>query len=150
MTFVSWPSLPCSTQEFAASASCRVPRTGSKCQVEMWPCDAGMSSLLRLSFQPRSSWLCHREDGRDLVTARFRSPFYLSIPRKHAVSFIFPTLTTTFPTQPAPLWALHSIVFAQEHWHWLWNEKTSSQRSFVPMVLYRAGFSGLYLHCTAR
>lgn len=59
MSFVSWPFLPCSAQTFAAYAPCRVPGTGGQCQVEMWPCDAGMSSFPRLSFQPSSSWLCH-------------------------------------------------------------------------------------------
>lgn len=57
-------------------------------------------------------------------------------------AFIFPTLTITIPTQPAPLWAFHSIVFTLEHWYWLWNE-ISSQSSFVPLVLYTAAFSGL-------
>lgn len=59
-------------------------------------------------------------------------------------AFIVPTLTSIFPTQPAPLWAFHSIVLTLEHWHWLWNGKSSFQRSFVPMVLYTAGFSVCY------
>lgn len=67
------------------SGSCRVPHTGCLWWQQVAIGDVACDAEKRLSFQPDSHWLCHREDGKDPVTTRFRSPFYLNILWKHAV-----------------------------------------------------------------
>lgn len=100
MDFVSWSFFPRSTQGSGASVSCGVLHTGGvgwkKVAGGDVAYDAGTRCFPMHSFQPNSTWLYHRQDGKDPVTARFRSPFYLNTPGKHAVS-LYPSCPYHLP-----------------------------------------------------